>query len=102
MSRAKKSEPKLVKEKDIVDSLGRPSWKYRRRLIFGSFYLAVFMILFATGTFFFDSRVLSELVIGGVTLISIILTAYIAGATVEDVNLWDKHKDPQGSDEVEL
>jgi hypothetical protein len=85
-----------------LDSSGRPSWKFRRKLIFGSFYLAVFMILFAAGTFFVDSRVSSELVIGGVSLISIILTAYIAGATIEDVNLWNKNNDAEGTDGEEL
>jgi disulfide bond formation protein DsbB len=87
----------LLKEEEKE---GRPSWRYRRRLIFGSFYLAVFMILFAAGTFFVDSRVSSELVIGGVSLISIILTAYIAGATIEDINLWNKPQDePLDTDE---
>jgi polyferredoxin len=77
----------LLKEEEET---GQPSWKYRRRLIFGSFFLAVAMIVFAAGTFWFDSRVSSELVIGGVALISIVLTAYIAGATVEDINLWNR------------
>lgn len=94
MARSKKEMlENLLKEEEKE---GRPSWKYRRRLIFGSFYLAVFMIVFAAGTFFFDARVSSELVIGGVSLISIILTAYIAGATIEDINLWHK---PDNNDE---
>ena len=98
-----------MSKKEAVDALlkeeakeGRPSWKYRRRLIFGSFYLAAFMIIFAAGTFFVDSRVSSELVIGGVSLISIILTAYIAGATIEDIKLWHSPESKEKTDGEEL
>jgi hypothetical protein len=48
------------------------------------------MIIFGMGTFFFDKEVSVQLVIGGVALISIILTAYTASATFEDVNLYQK------------
>jgi hypothetical protein len=48
------------------------------------------MIIFGMGTFFFDKEVSVQLVIGGVALISIILTAYTASATFEDVNLYKK------------
>ena len=46
------------------------------------------MIIFGMFTFFWDTQVSVQLVIGGVALISIILTAYTATATFEDVNLW--------------
>jgi len=69
---------------------GRPSWKYRRRLIFGSYYLGVAMIIFAAVTLFFDTQVGVELVVGGVALITIITTVYVGGATIEDVNLWGR------------
>jgi hypothetical protein len=46
------------------------------------------MIVFGMFTFFWDTQVSVQLVIGGVALISIILTAYTASATLEDVKLW--------------
>lgn len=67
-----------------------PSWKHRRRLIYLSFGLSVGMIFFGALTFASDTGVAQQLIIGGVALISIILTAYTAFATYEDVKLWKK------------
>lgn len=71
-----------------------PSWKHRRRLIYMSFGLSAFMIVFGAATFASDSSISRELVIGGVALISIILTAYTAFATYEDVKI------RKGNDEI--
>jgi hypothetical protein len=65
-----------------------PSWNFRRKLIFGSYRVGVVMIMFGMFTFIWDRQVSVQLVIGGVALISIILTAYTASATLEDVKLW--------------
>lgn len=65
-----------------------PSWNFRRKLIFGSYRVGVVMIVFGMITFVWDRQVSVQMVIGGVALISIILTAYTASATIEDVNLW--------------
>ena len=65
-----------------------PSWNFRRKLIFGGYRVGVLMIVFGMFTFFWDTQVSVQMVIGGVALISIILTAYTASATIEDVNLW--------------
>lgn len=64
-----------------------PSWKHRRRLIYLSFGLSAGMIGFGAATYSSDSSVSRELIIGGVALISIILTAYTAFATYEDVKI---------------
>jgi hypothetical protein len=48
------------------------------------------MIMFGAATFASDSSVSRELIIGGVALISIILTAYTAFATYEDVKRKDR------------
>ena len=64
-----------------------PSWKHRRRLIYASFLLSALMISFGAFTYKTDSSVSRELIIGGVALISIILTAYTAFATYEDVKI---------------
>ena len=68
-----------------------PSWKHRRRLIYLSFALSAFMILFGAITYEADSSISRELIIGGVALISIILTAYTAFATYEDVKTRKAH-----------
>jgi len=68
-----------------------PSWKHRRRLIYSSFALSAIMILFGALTYQSDSSVSRELIIGGVALISIILTAYTAFATYEDVKTRKAH-----------
>ena len=81
----------LLREQEGEDTSG-PSWKYRRKLIYGGYRLGFVMILFGMGTFFFDKEVSVQLVIGGVALISIILTAYTASATFEDVNLYKKEE----------
>ena len=79
----------LLREQEGEDTTG-PSWKYRRKLIYGGYRLGFVMIIFGMGTFFFDKEVSVQLVIGGVALISIILTAYTASATFEDINLYQK------------
>jgi len=61
-----------------------PSWKFRRKIIFGAYRLAVAMIVFGAITFFWDTGVSNQLVIGGVALLSIIVTAYTATATWAD------------------
>jgi hypothetical protein len=65
-----------------------PSWNFRRKLIFGGYRVGVVMISFGMLTFVWDRQVSVQMVIGGVALISIILTAYTASATLEDVKLW--------------
>lgn len=49
--------------------------------------MSALMILFGAATYASDSSVSRELIIGGVALISIILTAYTAFATYEDVKI---------------
>jgi hypothetical protein len=72
-----------------------PSWKHRRRLIYGAFALGAGMIIFGAITYWSDTQVASQLVIGGVSLISIILTAYTGFAAWEDTRLW-KEENPDG------
>ena len=74
-----------------------PSWRFRRKLIFGGYRIGVVMIFFGMFTFIWDRQVSVQMVIGGVALISIILTAYTASATMEDVKLW---KPEEGNNDV--
>lgn len=66
----------------------KPSWKHRRRLIYIAFFLGVFMILFGLATFWWDRQATSELIIGGVALVSIILSAYTGFAAYEDARVY--------------
>jgi hypothetical protein len=70
-----------------------PSWKHRRRLIYASYFLGTAMIVFGAITYTLDTQTGSQLVIGGVALISIILTAYTGFAAYEDVKLWKEDSD---------
>lgn len=66
-----------------------PSWKFRRKIIFGSYRLAFAMIIFGAFTFLIDQwGVGVALITGGVTLISIITTAYTASATWQDTKMY--------------
>jgi hypothetical protein len=51
------------------------------------------MIMFGAATYSADTSVSRELIIGGVALISIILTAYTAFATYEDVKIRKQDED---------
>jgi polyferredoxin len=73
-----KSSPPAPEQQNL------PSWKHRRRLIYSSYIVGVGMIVFGAITYPTDTQVASQLVIGGVSLISIILTAYTAFATLDD------------------
>lgn len=74
-----------------------PSWKHRRRLIYASYALGAAMIIFGAITYLTDTQVGSQLVIGGVGLVSIIITAYTGFAAYEDVKLWkDEGENPDG------
>ena len=76
--------------KQAVFFLGHPNkdsndgWRFRRQLIFGGYRLAVAMILFGAFTFWWDTQVSNTLIVSGTSMISIILTAYVAGATIDD------------------
>jgi hypothetical protein len=69
-----------------------PSWRYRRRLIHGAYAMGIGMILFGGITFFYENQVSVEMIIGGVALVSIIVTAYTTSATYEDVRIWNQDK----------
>jgi hypothetical protein len=73
-----------------------PSWKHRRRLIYASYLLGAAMIIFGAITYWSDTQVGSQLVIGGVALVSVILTAYTGFAAYEDVKLWKNEEEMDG------
>lgn len=76
-----------------------PPWKHRRRLIYATCIFAALMIIFAAATFKYDTQVSTQLIIGGVALLSITLTSYTGFATYEDARLWRSSE--QQTDESE-
>jgi hypothetical protein len=73
-----------------------PSWKHRRRLIYASYALGAAMIVFGAVTYITDTQVGSQLIVGGVALITIILTAYTGFAAYEDAKLWKQEESNDG------
>lgn len=71
-----------------MNGVDMPPWKHRRRLIYGTCILSAGMIIFAAATFKSDTNVAGQLIIGGVSLLSIVITAYTGFATWEDSRLW--------------
>jgi len=83
------SRKKTIKESSDKALANGPSWRHRRRLIYGAYVVAILMIIFGALTIFTTSQIGVEMVIGGVALLSIIVTAYTTSATYEDVRLWN-------------
>lgn len=79
-------------EKIPEDSPG-PSWKFRRKLIFGAYRLSVAMIIFGAATFFYDTGVSNNLVTGGIAILTIIIGAYTATATWQDIKMYNSKQD---------
>lgn len=71
----------------------KPSWKNRRRYILASFLIGAFMLIGSTVVALAGLMSdVSDLVTGGVALISLILTSYIFGAVWEDKSLHNSMK----------
>lgn len=73
---------------------GDPRWQHRRRLIYGTVGLAFTMIVVAMVDVT-DRQVSSQLVVGAVSLLSIVLGSYVGFATFDDK--WQKD-DGHGDD----
>jgi hypothetical protein len=70
-------------------------WKHRRRLVYFTVGFATCMILI--GAFdISDRQVSSQLVIGGVSLVSLILSGYVFAATFDD--RWSNYRGPSDFD----
>jgi len=78
--------------------MSKPSWKNRRRYILVSFVIGSIMLLGSTvSALSGNGSDVSDLVTGGVALITLILTSYIFGAVWEDKSLHNsKEENPDG------
>ena len=58
-------------------------WRHRRRMVYGSLMFAAGMVLIGALDWS-DRQVSSQLVVGGVSLITLILSGYVFAATFDD------------------
>ena len=70
---------------------GTDRWRHRRRLVYFTVGFAAAMILIGALDLS-DRQVSSQLVIGGVSLISLILSGYVFAATFDD--RWSNYRGP--------
>jgi hypothetical protein len=73
------------------DTPGQPPWKHRRRLIYGAYGLGVFMVLFGMVQFLFDTQAGVQAIVGGVSLITVIVSAYTGFSAWQDTRLYGNH-----------
>jgi len=77
--------------------MSKPSWKNRRRYILASFIIGAIMLTGSTFAALTGNMTdISDLVTGGVALITLILTSYIFGAVWEDKSLYKKEENGDG------
>ena len=62
---------------------GDPRWRHRRRLVYGSLAFAALMVIIGALDWS-DRQVSSQLVVGGVSLITLVLSGYLFTATYDD------------------
>ena len=70
-----------------------PPWKHRRRLVYASWALGAVMIVVAMFALTTDFAVATQLIVGGVAIITIPLGAYVSWAAYEDTRLWPGRQD---------
>ena len=62
---------------------GDPRWRHRRRLVYGTVAFAALMVLIGALDWT-DRQVSSQLVVGGVSLMTLILSGYVFASTFDD------------------
>ena len=76
--------------------MGKQSWAVRRRIVWTGIGAGLFMVVAGTVAVFSDRAGSSDLITGGVALITLVLTSYIGGATYEDVRMNNQTGDSDG------
>ncbi len=61
----------------VKDNPSGPRWKHRRRLVYLSTGLSIFMILFGLATFWWDRQVSTEAIVSGTLILVTVLGAYL-------------------------
>ena len=63
----------------------KPTWKIRRRYIFAAFSLGALMLIAGSVAVLLNNdSATSDLITGGVALVTLITTTYVFGAVLED------------------
>lgn len=63
--------------------MSKPSWQIRRKVIWSSI-VGGFSMIALGGVGLFQDKMTGELVVGGVALVSLVASAYLGFATVDD------------------
>lgn len=74
---------------DDRQGVTEPSWRYRRRAIFGSMLFGAFVILWVLLRWD-DTRLAETLALGGFGLIGAAVGFYAGAAAYQDVRLWPR------------
>jgi len=82
--------------------ISQPSWKFRRRAIFGSLIFSALIILYVAARWD-DTQIGDTLALGAFGLMGAIVASYIGGATYQDVKLYrqsslNDKKEPEPTD----
>jgi NhaP-type Na+/H+ or K+/H+ antiporter len=77
----------------------KPSWKLRRRAVFGSLIFCGFVIVYVSVRWD-DTNLASTLVLGAFGLIGAIVASYIGGAAYQDVRLYKQEHETTIEEEV--
>jgi len=75
--------------------VSKPSWAIRRKVIWSSI-LGGFGMIALGGVGLFQDKMTGELVVGGVALVSLVASAYLGFATVDDK--WHHKNDMENPD----
>jgi len=65
----------------------QPSWRFRRRAIFGSVIFGAAIVMYVAIRWD-DTSLAETLALGGFGLIGTVVAAYVGGAAYQDVRLW--------------
>jgi hypothetical protein len=79
----------------------KPSWKLRRRAVFGSLIFCALVVLWVTIRWD-DTRLAETLVISSFGLAGAVIASYIGGAAYEDVKLYKPLRTKRQKEEEEL
>lgn len=71
-----------------------PNWRIRRRYVAASWSIGAIMVLFGAIAVWGDKMGASDLITGGVALITLVLGSYIGGAVADDA--LQKRNNPDG------
>jgi len=76
-----------MESRDMKIDLAKPSWKFRRRAVFGSMMFGMLIVAYVAFKWE-DLSIASTLALGGFGLIGAVVAAYVGGAAYEDVRTY--------------